>query len=85
MVSWKEAAEMKLSVFSEALVMPSSTGVNSAGAPPVIAMAPFTCSTWRSSISSPGNRVVSPASSIRTLLVICRTITSMCLSSIDTP
>ena len=44
-VSWKEAAEMKLSVLSEALVMPSSTGVNSEGAPPVIAMAELTCST----------------------------------------
>ena len=34
MVSWKDAAEMKLSVSSEALVMPSSTGVASAGLPP---------------------------------------------------
>ena len=33
-VSWKDAAEMKLSVSSEALVMPSSTGVASAGLPP---------------------------------------------------
>ena len=32
-VSWKEAAEIKLSVFSEALVIPNKTGVNSAGAP----------------------------------------------------
>ena len=38
-VSWKEAAEIKLSVFSEALVIPNSTGVNSAGAPPVIDIA----------------------------------------------
>ena len=35
MVSWKDAAEMKLSVSSEALVMPSSTGGASAGLPPI--------------------------------------------------
>ena len=38
-VSWKEAAEMKLSVLRDALVIPSKTGVNSAGAPPVIDIA----------------------------------------------
>ncbi len=35
-VSWKDAAEMKLSVSSEAFVMPSSTGVASAGLPPCL-------------------------------------------------
>ena len=38
-VSWNDAAEMKLSVSSEALVIPSNTGVASAGLPP--------CSTTR--------------------------------------
>jgi hypothetical protein len=33
-VSWNEAAEMKLSVESEALVMPRRSGVPSAGSPP---------------------------------------------------
>ena len=44
-VSWKEAAEMKLSVLRDALVIPSSTGVNSAGAPPVIDIAWLVSST----------------------------------------
>ena len=38
-VSWNEAADIKLSVFREALVIRYHTGVNSAGAPPVIAIA----------------------------------------------
>ena len=38
-VSWNEAAYIKLSVLSEALVIPNKTGVNSDGAPPVIAIA----------------------------------------------
>jgi len=33
-VSWNEAAEMKLSVDRDALVMPSRSGVPSAGSPP---------------------------------------------------
>jgi hypothetical protein len=33
-VSWNDAAEMKLSVESEALVMPRRSGVPSAGSPP---------------------------------------------------
>ena len=84
-VSWKEAADIKLSVFNEAFVIPSNIGVYSALAPPVIDIASFTCSTCRNSTNSPGNIVVSPPSSIRTLLVICRTITSMCLSEISIP
>ena len=35
-VSWKLAAEMKLSVESDALVMPSSSGRPSAGRPPFV-------------------------------------------------
>ena len=38
-VSWNEAAEIKLSVLREALVIPNKTGVNTAGAPPVIDIA----------------------------------------------
>ena len=38
-VSWNEAADMKLSVLSDAFVIPSNTGVNSEGAPPVIDIA----------------------------------------------
>ena len=38
-VSWNEAADIKLSVLREALVIHNKTGVNIAGAPPVIAIA----------------------------------------------
>ncbi|EAZ94012.1 hypothetical protein CY0110_19492 [Crocosphaera chwakensis CCY0110] len=69
-VSWKEAALIKLSVFKEALVIPNKTGVYLAGAPPVIAIASFTCSICRNSTNSPGSMVVSPPSSTRTLAVI---------------
>ena len=40
-VSWKDAAEMKLSVSSEALVMPRRIGSASAGLPPASSMRLF--------------------------------------------
>ena len=42
-VSWKEAAERKLSVASDALVMPSSTRLAMAGRPPAAMVASFAC------------------------------------------
>ena len=43
--SWKEAAEIKLSVLREALVIPNKTGVNSAGAPPAVSYTHLTLPT----------------------------------------
>ena len=85
MVSWKDAAEMKERVWSDALVMPSRTGTPTAGF--------FFSETMRSLISSISSRStcspvinsVSPPSVISTFCSICRTITSMCLSLINTP
>src|SRR4029453_15367898 len=65
-VSWKEAAEMKLSVESEALVIPSSSGWNVAGCWPSRRMRSFSSSTMSRSTGSPSRNVVSPGSSIRT-------------------
>jgi hypothetical protein len=83
-VSWNDAAEMKLRVWSEALVMPSSTGLPTAG------FCFFSSRALVSSISSrstcsPASKVVSPPSVISTFCSIWRTITSMCLSLIFTP
>jgi hypothetical protein len=47
-VSWNEAAKMKLSVESEALVMPRRSGVPSAGSPPrFITFSFFFMKHWR--------------------------------------
>src|SRR5208283_49859 len=43
-VSWNDAAEMKLSVEREALVMPSSSGSAMAGSPPRVSTRPFSSS-----------------------------------------
>src|SRR6266705_2611459 len=58
-VSWKEAALRKLSVSSEALVMPSSTGWASAGLPPIFSTRWFSSSNSSLSICSPHRNVVS--------------------------
>ena len=84
-VSWKEAAEMKLSVASEALVRPNSIGSPSAVFPPSCSALPFArANSWRSRTES-AMRSVSPTSFTRTQRIIRLMMTSMCLSSITTP
>ena len=84
-VSWKEAAEMKLSVVSDALVMPSRMGFAMAGCPPRAITASFSRAKVNRSTCSPIRNGASPASSILTLRNIWRTMTSMCLSLMLTP
>ena len=84
-VSWKEAADRKESVAKDALVIPRRIGWPSAGCKPRSSISLFCSSNSPISTYSPGSIVVSPASSIRTLRIIWRTITSMCLSLISTP
>ena len=95
-VSWKEAADRKDSVASDALVMPSSNRVQvgrSSSSPssrfsPWAMRARTAAQASRYSMIStvePDSRVESPASSTRTLRIIWRTMTSMCLSLMSTP
>src|SRR5581483_3686668 len=84
-VSWNDAAEMKLSVESDALVMPSSNGSAIAGSPPLSSTRAFSSSNRHFSTWSPTRKSVSPTSLIRTRRSIWRTITSMCLSLMRTP
>ena len=84
-VSWKEAAERKDSVASEALVIPRIVSSALAGVPPSsLTFLLSRLSLWRSS-SAPGRSVVEPLESIRTFFIIWRTISSMCLSLMSTP
>ena len=85
MVSWKEAADSHDSVASDAFVMPMSSGRPEAGAPPSDTMRRLSSSNRDRSTSSPGSSSESPESMIVTRLSIWRTMTSMCLSWIDTP
>jgi len=66
-VSWKYAAEMKLSVSSEALVIPSSTGTASAGLPPCSTTRLFSSRTQAYRPDRPKVARVSPGSVIFTL------------------
>ena len=84
-VSMKDAAESHEVVFSAALMSPSSTVCAVAGSPPSASTSLFASSYSHCETISPGSRVVSPAESMRTLRIICRTITSMCLSLMSTP
>ena len=84
-VSWKEAAEMKLSVERLALVMPRRSGSATAGCPPSASTRSFSSSKRHFSTWSPIRKSVSPTSLMRTRRSICRTITSMCLSLMRTP
>ena len=59
-VSWNDAAARKLSVLSEALVTPSSTGSAVAGSPPSASTWRFLSSNSNRSTSSPGSSSVSP-------------------------
>jgi len=52
-VSWKDAAEMKLSVSSEALVIPRRIGSASAGLPPASSIRRFSVRKFARSTCSP--------------------------------
>jgi hypothetical protein len=84
-VSWKEAAARKLEVESDAFVTPSRTVCAVAGSPPAAMVRALMSSNSKRSKSSIGRSSVSPASSMRTLRSIWRTMISMCLSLIVTP
>ena len=75
---------MNESVESDALVMPSSIGRPIAGCPPAAPTRSFSSSNRKRSTCSSIRNSVSPTSSIFTLRIICRTMTSMCLSLIAT-
>ena len=84
-VSWKEAAESQEVVLRAALIRPSRTVCAVAGSPPSASAAALASSYSHCETISPGSRLVSPAESMRTFRIICRTITSMCLSLMSTP
>ncbi len=83
-VSWKEAAEMKESVESDAFVMPSSIGRAVDDWPFAARTRSFSSSNRKRSTCSSIRKSVSPTSSIFTLRIIWRTMTSMCLSLMAT-
>ena len=84
-VSWNDAADSHESVASDAFVIPISTGRPAAGSPPSATTRRFSDSNSARSVSEPGRNSVAPESMIVTRRSICRTMTSMCLSWIDTP
>ena len=84
-VSWNEAAEMNDRVCRLALVMPSNTGTPSAISFRSSASRSLISSNSRRSSCSPAIRSESPGLVISTFCSIWRTITSMCLSLINTP
>ena len=84
-VSWNDAADSHDSVASEAFVMPMISGRPSAGRDPASTIALFISRNTRWSTRSPGRKSVSPGSCTPMRRVIWRTISSMCLSWIDTP
>ena len=84
-VSWKDAADIKLSVFKDAFVIPNNIYSQVASCPSCSFTALFSFSKVWTSTNSPGNKFVSPGSIILTFLVIWRTIISTCLSAISTP
>ena len=69
-VSWKEAADKKLLVSSEALVIPIRTGRAVAGTPPEIRTSLLASVKSVMSIRVPMRRSVSPGSMTRTLRII---------------
>ncbi len=84
-VSWKDAADSHDSVANEAFVMPISSARAEAGCPPSVTTLRLVDSNSPRSTSWPVRKSVSPLSMMVTRLSIWRTITSMCLSWIDTP
>jgi len=83
-VSWNDAAEMNESVDSDAFVMPSSSGVPSAGSPPRFITFSFSSMKRKRSTCSSTRKSVSPTRVTRTERSIWRQIASMCLSLICT-
>ena len=84
-VSWKEAAEIQLSVVNDALVIPRSMGSPVAAFLPWAIISSFLSSKTHFSTCSPMRKSVSPGSTTLMRLSIWRTMTSMCLSLIFTP
>ena len=84
-VSWNDAADKKLSVASEAFVIPSNTRLPVAGLNPCSSANLFLSSNSYMSTREPANMSVSPLSSTLTFFNICLAISSMCLSLISTP
>ena len=84
-VSWKDAADKKLSVASDAFVIPSRTLCPFAGIFPSASSSAFSLLNSLISTNEPTNIWLSPLSSILTFLSICLEIISMCLSLISTP
>ena len=70
-VSWKEAAERKESVASDAFVIPRRTLVPFAGSLPSASSASFVFSNVSQSTRLPGRKSVSPISSIYNLWYFC--------------
>ena len=90
-VSWKDAADRKLSVDRDALVIPIRTGTQVAScksvSPSAILLRILSFCSLKSlrSTSEPDSNSVSPGSATLTLRIIWRMIISMCLSLISTP
>ena len=84
-VSWNEAAERNDSVSKDALVIPSNRGMATAGVLPDNKAISFFSVKVVMSTFEPVNISVSPPSTMSTLRVIWRMITSMCLSAILAP
>ena len=84
-VSWNDAAEMKLSVERLAFVMPIRSGSAAGGAPS--SARTRSTSSWKRHFStcSPIRKFESPTLVTSTRRIIWRTITSMCLSWMRTP
>ena len=84
-VSWNDAADSHDSVASDAFVIPMSSGRPSAGRLPSATSRLFTFANSRASAFWPGRNSESPGSDTPTRRSIWRTMTSTCLSWIDTP
>ena len=83
-VSWKEAAEMKESEESDALVTPNRRVMPVAGLRLSRRMDSLAIrKAWRSTMA-PGRKAASPGSVTCTLRIICERMISMCLSSMTT-
>jgi hypothetical protein len=83
-VSWKEAADIKLFVSKEAFVIPSNKGSVSISKPPRLLKFKFSWRIKPLSTLSPQKKLESPGFITLTFLNIWDTITSKCLSLINT-
>src|SRR6266849_6388150 len=84
-VSWNEAAEIKLSVVNAALVIPSNTGFPRPGCPPLANTRSFSSSNNILLTLLPGKNHITPETSLLTALSIFRTMISLRLTWIVTP